>query len=938
MYHFGCLRRKSLLEIVLSKEYFLALLLVVAAGNISAQNNAAPPRDSLIRFVPDSTLPVAFGWQRPGEMVQSYSAVNGSDLTNVPVSSILGALYGRLPGLQLRQATGAPGSDAPNESLRGLTPLVIIDGVPRDFTMIDLYQVASVAVLKDAVATALYGQRGAGGALLITTKRGGAGKARISFTAQTASLKSVTQPKLLDAYNYALLFNEGLLNAGQQPVYTADDLSAYKNHSDPFGHPDVDWYSTAFKDKTQLQQYNLNISGGSNTARYFVDLDYLNQGGVLNVPNDVNTYPTTNYYKRYNFRTNLDVALTKTTQVGINIYGRLQNGNQPGAGMDSIYNSVMLTPGNAYPQFNPDGSLGGNSQYRGNIWGLMAKSGYIPSYNRTMGMDLSVKQDLTFLKGLYAVAKGSFISYYNESTLRTKSIEVYDMNIDPATGDTIYTKFGNTGTQTNTMSVGARDRQIYYTLGLGYDAAFNASKLHADLLYNNDNYVNGSDLPVTNRGILGRAEFSLKEKYLLEAVASYSGLNRFAKGKEWGLFPAMGIGWNISKESWFSSSVFNDLKIRSTYGLTGNNLSAGYFAYQQFYNSGATFYKGNAPASSNTMVEGTLANPDLTWEKAKKFNVGTDIAIAKNRVHFTADYFNNLIYDALIIREANAGGLLGANRPLENLGRYSYKGYEFSLGYNDHTRNASWYVTGNAALLNTKIIDITEAAWPETYLYRTGRPLGQPFGLVAEGFYQNTEEISNGPVVEGYSPQPGDLKYKDLNGDHIINALDKTALTSGKPVVNYGLNYGFQWKGFDISMLWQGVMNVYTFTNSMNTLGFQIYQSGYSQAFESNLGRWTPETAATATFPRITLGYNTNNYQNSSFWLKRSDYLRLKYAEIGYALPATVINRIKLKQARVFVNATNLLTVSKFRNWDPEYSDWAYPNQRTVSAGVNIQF
>lgn len=917
---------------------FLFILVVLVNFSIKAQNLHDVQKDSSSDFAKDSLVPVAFGVEKVSDMVLSYQKVDGDDLLNVPVSSVMGALYGRLAGLSLRQGSGAPGKDVPNESLRGMAPLIVVDGVPRDFTMMDLYQVSSVVVLKDAVATAIYGQRGQGGAILITTRRGVAGKAHISFTAKTGSLNSLTTPKLLNAYDYAILFNEGLVNSGQQPLYTNDDLSKYQNGSDPYGYPNVDWYHTVFKDKTAIQQYNLNISGGAKTARYFIDLDYLNQGGALNIPNDINTYPTTNYFKRYNFRTNLDLQLTKSTSATVDIFGRIQNGNEPGSGMDAIYDNVMSVPANAYPIFNPDGSLGGNRQYPNNIWGMITQSGYIPSYSRTLGMNLSIKQDLTFLKGLYATARGSFISYYDERTLRTKSIEVFDMNIDQVTGDTTYTKFGNTGTQTNTMSVGAKDRQIFYVAGLGYDAQFNSARLHADLLYNYDNYVNGSSLPVINQALLARVTLLLKDKYSVEGVANYGGLNRYATGKQWGAFPALGLGWDISRESWFTSSVINNLKLRTSYGLAGNNLSAGYFSYQQFYTNSSTFYKGNPPAGNSTVVEGTLANPNLTWEKSKKFNFGIDATLLNNKIGISADYFNNRVYDALIIRQANAGSILGATRPLENLGKYKYSGYELSVNYKAHTGDVSWFVTGNGALLQTKVINIDEGTWPASYLYRTGKPIGQPFGFIAEGFFQNQQEINNSPKVEGNIPQPGDLKYKDVNGDNLINDLDKTAITKGKPSINYGLTYGASWKGFDISMLWQGTANSYTYTNSSTTLGFQVFQSGYSQGFESNMGRWTSSNPTGATFPRITLGNNVNNYQNSTFWLKSSNYLRLKYVEIGYSLPEALIGKIKLKKARLFINAVNLVTITKFKEWDPEYNDWAYPNQRILSAGVNIQF
>jgi TonB-linked SusC/RagA family outer membrane protein len=898
---------------------------------------------------PDSKIPVLFGTQRKEQVLQSQSLLSGNELLSFPVAQIEASLYGKFPGLYLVQSSAKPGEDAPSAALRGRVPLVLVDGVPRNLNSINPEQIASVSVLKDALATSIYGMRGGNGVVLIETKRGGIAPRRISFTAQTAIQKQLNIPSFLNAGDYSSLFNEALANDGKQPVYSADDIAKYRNGSDPVRHPDVDWYNTIMKEKAALQRYNLNFSGGNEVARYFVDLDYLSQDGFFVSDPNRNSYETNNSFKRYGFRTNIDADLTKKLLLSLNVFGRIRNGNEPGGvdglllgmtGTDLIYTSLFRTPNNAYPVLNPDGSFGGNQQFTNNLYGMVIGSGYRPGYNRNLGVDLSLKQDLDILlKGLYIKGKGSFNTYYSELINRSKSFAVYDYMPNP-TGTPIVNKYGTDGSQNNGSILEATNRQIYTELFLGYDHVFGNHEWNASLNYNKDSFTNRTDLNLDNSALAARLQYNYSKKYFVELVSSYMGLNRYPTNKQWGFFPAAGLGWDISKEDFLKSfKALNTLKLRATYGKSADNSGAGNFVYRQSYGGSAAVFFGNPATSNGSMIEGTLANPNITWESVNKLNAGLDIAALDNKLQFSVEYYRNSYSDLLQQRGTNASGILGNTRPNENIGKRTYSGVELMAGYYGKTGDMNWFVNANASISKSKLDFIDEVTQPYSWMRRTGLPVGQAFGMVADGLFKNQAEIDNSAKVDGYKAVPGDIRYKDLNGDGVINVFDEQAIGSTKPMVFYGLTAGFNYKGFEFSMVWNGVTNRNVMVNGPGTYEFQsIGVGGYGQAFAHHLDRWTPETAATASYPRLTVGTNINNQRNSSFWLKNGSYLRLKNVEFAYSLPQSWISHIKLDRARIFINGTNLLTITPLERVDPEVVAWDYPNQRVFNVGINLQF
>ena len=877
-------------------------------------------------------------------------AVYTTDLTKTPVTSIKSAITGRLAGLYTNQnsgrlgsegrtdgtasllSLGSLGSDAVTMSLRGQNPVIIVDGIPRQLTIFNMEEIESITVLKDAVSTAMLGVKGASGAILITTRRGSKAKQTISFTAQTAFQKSLKLPQALNSFQYANLYNEARVNDGLTPIYTAADLQAYQTGSDPQGHPDVNWKDLVTKPTSRFNHYTLNVSGGNDFGKYFVAVEHVDQNGLFRT-SDLNTYNTDNDYKSYVIRSNVDLQINKKLSAGINLMGRLINGNEPGYGSQSILGSIYSTPSNAYPIYNPNGSFATTSSYQNNVYAQAISSGYIGTYKRDVSADLFLKRTFDEItKGLWLKAKASIYATLSENTYRNKSFASFFYN--PTTK--VYTQYGSIGTQNNYTGINYQGHSDYEELTLGYDRNFNKHGVSAVLLANHDNSFTGSDLPYTVQGISGKASYNFDEKYVADVAFGYNGSNYYPPSGDYkyGFFPAMALAWNINKENFLKDTKWlSSLKLYGSYGKTGND-NPGYFVYIQRYFDGTATYFGSTPGSNTSIYEQPLANPNITWEKANKFNIGLQGAVLDNKLSFTVEYYRNKYYDLLMQRGKNSA-LIGQNYPLENIGQSRYTGWDFKLNFQQTVNEFSYYVAATGGLQQSKVLYQNEVNQPFPWMARTGQAVGQRFGYIADGLFQNNAEVNSSAKLEGYTAQPGDIKYRDLNGDGIINQLDQTAIGNAKPLFYYGLNLGFQFKGFDFSALIQGAMNRTIYLNGNTEWAFQ--NNGFGQAWEQNLDRWTPQTAATATMPRLSIGTNINNEASSTFWQHSGNYARLKNVELGYTIPDYWTKKIGLQSIRVFGNATNLLTLAAYDRVDPEVYNGNYPIQRSINMGINIK-
>jgi TonB-linked SusC/RagA family outer membrane protein len=898
------------------------------------------------------------------KILGAVSTIYTNQLTTTPSPNYAYALAGRLPGLYTQQtrgwaatnssalvsqdvdglyypAAGTIGATGPNDNteimlrLRGQAPVTMVDGVQRDIYTIDPENIESVSILKDALSTILLGQRSSRGVLLVTTKKPIAGTPHVSLSAQTGVQMPLSLPDPLPAYQYDYLYNEAQSNEGNPLAYTYQDFEAYRNGTDPYGHPDVNWFNTILKKNSMINRYSLNVTGGGNAARYAVGLSYLDQQGLFKGSNPA--YETNATIKRYSINSTIDVNVTKEFTTKLQIYARVQDGNQPGGTTDGIISGMYTTPSNAYPVFNPNGSFGGTQAYSNNLYARLTNAGYLQDYTRDIlaNLELNYKLD-RFVKGLWAKAQTNLSVYSSNSVNRTAGVPSYKLSID-ASGDSIYNRYGSISDQANVFNLTYSAQYWYLQTALGYTRQFGKHNFNAKLFYDQYQSIFNYDLPATNHNIAATAAYDFNGKYFAEAAINYSGNDRYPPGHQFGWFYAAGLGWNISQEDFIKNNSslnwINNLKLRATYGKTGND-NVGYFSWRESFQIdivNPTYPISTSRASQGVAQQTILANPNITWEKANKFNVGLDVALFNNHFLFTGDYYIDSYYDLLQLR-GKQPALIGLAYPLENLGTNRYSGAEFSATYQNNFHNFHYFITGNATLEQTKVLFSDEIQEKYDWNKRTGERVGMQFGYVAEGLIQTEQEAENSPHIAGYTLQPGDIKYKDLNGDGTINQYDQKTIGEQKPLLYYGVNAGISFKGFDASILLQGV------ANRSYLLDDYSFGSGSQQAYTYIVGRWTPETAATATYPRLTPGININNDVTSTLWMKSGNYFRIKNAEIGYTLPYRFTNHMKISSVRFFVNGLNLYTHAAFDRVDPEVYGQVYPIQRVVNVGVNVKY
>lgn len=905
------------------------------------------------------------------------STVYTNDLIKYQSATILTGLQGRLKGLnvspfrgmQLLRTDANTKSDIvgaiPNVgggiygdnsefliSARGQSPVAIVDGVERDLYSIDPEAIESVTIQKDALSNMFLGMRSSRGALIITTKNPDAkGGFHLSLTGKfgiSSALKSGPNP--LSAYQYAYLLNEALLNDGKSPLYTYDDFEAYRNGTSPYLHPDVNWKDAIMNNSTTSQAYNLNVTGGGRVAQYFVSLGYYSENGLFKT-SDANSYNTNFKYNRYLITSKVNINVTDEFKVSMSLMGRIEEGNQPrgisGTGYSDLLSNVWQTPNNAYPVLNPNGTYGGNASYTQNLYAQTTGSGYISSNTRDVVGTINLKYDFDKLvRGLSVGATGNISSQVRNAIVRTKQAQVFQYSITQQ-GNEAYDKYGDVSSQTNSYRSVSTYQYMYGKMYVDWERQFGMHGVKASLWGDTRTILNNYDLPMIPSNIGQKVEYNYDNKYFAQAAVTESYYNRYDNGRRWGTFWAVGLGWDISKEKFMEASKIDQLKLRATYGHTGNGIdNAGYFSYLKRYNEDGGFWYSNGTSMSNggSVSEiSPLANTLLTWEKGRKVNVGLDLTLLKNRLTLSADYYNDYYYDILQSRGKSIE-LLGIAYPAENIGKTRYYGLETQLSWQDHIGKVNYYVSANWSMEQNKRLFMDEQYVPYDYLKMTGQPTGTIYGLVATGFL-TAKDIADGyPVMNGFNNiQAGDVKYKDMNGDGEINEFDRTVIGGDKPTCYFGIDLGFEWKGLEVTALIQGAYNRDLYNSDRTLLeGFQVIGQSYGQAYTNLLNRWTPETAETATYPRLTAGgnmYNYGNNWNSSLFVQNGNYIRLKNATVSYKLPENFCrNYLGGLRVKIFVQGQNLLTWSRTRLQDPEVTFTSYPLQRTITTGINLNF
>ncbi len=959
----------------------LLLLQAGFAGFSQAQMGSPDDKtggDSSIQILQPDYKDIGFGKQPKKYITSAISTVYGNSIDKNFTLNLGNTLYGRLPGLTVSQGGSEPGAAVPGLIVRGrntfgdasTNPLYVIDGyisnglgLANSFMQLLPEEIESISVLKDAAATAVYGARGANGVILVTTKRGNVGPLQVIFNTRQGFSQAQQLPHFLNSYQYASLYNEARVNDGLTPLYTDADLKAYQDHSDPLYHPDVNWYDQVLRKTAPVSSYDLSLNGGDNTVRYQVVLNALFSQGLFRKFGDQNDESSNSNYSRYNFRTNLDVNITRRLSTEFRIAGSAEETNNPNDyTTGNTFNLLANLAPNAFPVYNANGTYGGSSLYANPVGNLLS-TGFYKTNARTILSSLKFTEQLDMVtKGLSASAAVSINSYFKSGSIKSKAYPRYVPFKTTGGKDSVTLV---PGTQLTSLS-GTEQRldqyrNIIVQAFLNYDRSFGKHNITGMAMFNRDevNYfgpagdntnptANSTD-PYRHNSVSGRATYVYNDKYIGEFSGSYMASNLFPKGKRGGFFPAGSIGWIASNEKFLKGSkAINFLKLRGSYGLVGNDIVVGlglstrYSLYTQTFGGGSYVF-GTSNANSGGTAEALLANPNLSWEKEKSYNIGLDATIAKN-FDISFDVYNRDRYNILVSSASIVPQYLGAISPVLNQGKSNNKGFEASLRYNNTAKkNFRFFIEGNVAYTKNKIIFNAEAIQLNTLLYRTNTAIGQPFGYKAIGFF-TPEDIAQRAIDPKKVPallteviKAGDIKYQDIGGpegkpDGIIDGNDVQPIGNPSiPKLIAGLHGGLQVKGFDFDFVLQGVSG-----NTINLTGnyFAAFQNN-GQISDIALGRWTPQTAATATYPRLSSKNNLNNYQFSSFYQRDGSFIKLRSVEIGYNLSAKFISRASLKGIRIFVTGTNLFSIDKIPYGDPE-SLTGYPVLRTLTGGVKV--
>lgn len=932
---------------------------------------------------------VGFGTQKKESMVGAISNMEMKELKRAAPSNLTNAIAGRVPGMVVRSMDGAIGGTQNRYSsgdlddaqffirgkatTNGQQPLVLIDGIEGSFSRINPEDIAQFSVLKDASATAVYGVRGANGVILITTKKGSIGAPKINASSQVRMIKPLDFPEFLGSYDYAELYNEALNNVGKAPLYTPQDLEHYRMGDEPFTHPDVDWKNVLLKDHTTEQQHIANVSGGTERVRYYVSGEY-NQAGGLFVSSKEARYD----YRRFNLRSNLDFTITPTTQFDIKVNARLNDLNFGAKGESSgqrvnatAWGDIVNRLPNTSPLYNPNGTYAAGTGVTGwNSLSDLYEAGFITRLQNTLESNFAVTQKLNFIiPGLYARGKYamSFNSGSQKYVYKQPSIWKYDPNDQSYRLHRAATipQYFNTSTLSNVFF-----RTQYMEASLNYDRTFSKDhKVTAMGVYiqNTDEVQTG--LPRSFRGISGRLTYAYKDKYLVEGNVGYNGSDNFSKKKRYAAFPAVALGWIASEERFLKDyvKVIDFLKLRGSYGEVGND-QIGSFSYLYRYefanppapgtsNSNPSYFSlGMSPVSQVGLIEGKLGNDEVSWEVARKANIGLDLRLFKSHLSFTGDVFQEKRDNILAFRGDLPlyTGLSTSKLPALNIGKVTNRGYEMELSYNDKIGDVGFTVGGNYTFVRNNIDYIAESPQKYPYLAAAGNPIGTPKGYIWTGKFYDTPDLTNPDVAKPVTTViPGDLMFEDLNDDGIINADDQKYFGySDMPEKIVGINLSLNYKGFDFMTFWQGASNV-----MIRPSGPISYEFGPNvQPFHKE-SRWVYDpargldTRATATYPALQLGGSSLTRLPSTFNHLNAEYLRLKTAEIGYTFPQSLVKKMRLSNLRVFVNGSNLLTFDHLDKYhiDPEYftrvgssngaGTGAYsPQNKFYAAGLYVTF
>ncbi|MBQ7195076.1 MAG: SusC/RagA family TonB-linked outer membrane protein [Bacteroidales bacterium] len=887
----------------------------------------------------------------------SVYTVKAEDFLNSATTFMTEDLMGIVPGLFMRQSEGGLENGNASYWIRGNRTssngvLVLVDGQERAFATLTPEEIETISVLKDAAAVGIYGMRAANGAILITTKQGSEGTPKVSFSGQLIGQEPTSLLSPMDAYGYAKHYNAALRSDEATPLYSEFDLANYAAGGDGLDYADVHWLEKYYKKSWLLQRYNLTVSGGLKNAKYFVDFGYLHQPGMLNTAGDLG-YNTNNNADRFNYRSNISVEVTKTTHLDVSLYGWFKNENMPYTSASNVFDLLNTTPALSFPEYyiyrdtmiDTDGNqitpLGGKiltgNTYNTNPWAIMNRRGYSRAMQMYGSMSAVLTQRLDAItKGLYAAASIAMDSQTSSTIQRVRSAAYYT----PQGGD-VYKKTGNDGTLSNTVESKSGRRFLTINGRIGYDRSFGKNNISAAAFYEQFENTTDTGVPARLQYTSAFASWNYDHRFGIDLTGSYMGWYGFAPGHKFGFFPTVSAGWTLSNEEFLKGSkTINYLKVRASYGELGSYRGVDQFTYMGYMTASSGVYiNGNQMANSrNGYHEGQIANDNLRWEKARQTNIGLDLTAFGGRLSFTGDYFMDDRSDVYMTNN-KVSTIIGMSSSVtvnSNIGALTSRGFEMAANWKDHIGDFKYNFGGTWSFSRSILLADGSAGEEYDYVAAVGQLYGRKLGYEVEGIFQSYEEIAAHATQSWAAVKPGDFKYRDVNGDGIINADDRVPLGYGNvPEIFYGFNFGFAWKGLSLNVLFQGAAHVHHNMTNQILVPF----ISYGNIYEHQLDYWTPENPG-AKFPRTGIAATSyaNNTQNNTLDMEPADYLRLKRVELAYTWDWG--QKSFVKGLTTFVSGYNLLTFTKYQYGDPEYSASTanLPITRNVSIGCRVNF
>ena len=922
----------------------------------------------------DEVVITGTGVQKKLTVTGAITTVNVSDLMHTANGSVVNALAGNVAGVLAMQTSGQPGRNTSEFWIRGISTfgastsaLVLVDGFERDLDDVNIEDIEDFSVLKDASATAIYGSRGANGVVLITTKHGKPGKINIDAKVETSYNTRTITPEFVDGYTYASMMNESRITRNQEPIYQQDELNILRMGLDPDLYPNVDWKDLLLKDGAMTYRANLNMNGGGSTARYFVSLSYLKEDGMYKTDETLRKdYNTNANANTWNYRLNTDIDITKTTLLKVGVSGSLKKYNEPGLSGD-VWKSLMYQNPISVPVMYSNGYVPAyGTGERTNPWVLATQTGYKEHWENTIQTNITLEQKLDFItQGLKFIGRFGFDTWNKNNIDRIKWPEQYKaQRFRDENGQIVFDRVTEEQKMKQTSSAEGNRNEIFEA-ELHYNRGFKEHHVGGILKFNQDSKVftvgTGEDLKkgIARRhlGLAGRVSYNWNYRYFADFNFGYNGSENFADGHRFGFFPAVSVAWNVAEEPIIKKNFkwMNMFKIRYSFGKVGNDvLKIGNDEYRFPYlytigdGTGCTWADYNYSNSYSGKRYTDLASNYATWEIATKHDLGVDLALFNDKFTATVDYFHEQ-REGIWMERKYLPSIVGlGSNPRANVGKVLSEGFDGNFAYREKINKVDITVRGNITYSKNTILEKDEENNVYPYQMERDYRVNQAKGLIALGLFKDYDDIRNSPRQDFGTVQPGDIKYKDVNGDGVVNDGDKVAIgATTRPNMIYGFGISASWKGLDVNVHFQGAGKTSFFIDGPTVYAFSSGEWGNILADVAGSNRWIEHeisgTMATenpnASYPRLSYGGNNNNYRQSTYWLRNGSYLRLKTLELGYSIPKPLVNKIRFNNIRLFLRGSNLLTFSSFKLWDPELGSSTgteYPLAKSFTLGLSV--